>query len=100
MTFAKTWILHFLWLLPVVGLALLAYHRQRGKALARFAEPELLVRLTGTLIPGLRAVRAALILAALGLMIIALAGPRWGSHYQEVTQKGVDIVVLADVSRA
>ncbi len=31
MTFAQTWILHFLWLLPVVGLALLAYHRRRGR---------------------------------------------------------------------
>jgi len=98
MTFAKTWILHFIWLLPVIGLALLAYHRQRGRALARFAEPELLGRLTGKVIPGMRAMRVALILAALGLMIFALAGPRWGSRYQEVTQKGVDIVVLADVS--
>jgi Ca-activated chloride channel family protein len=98
MTFAKGWILHFMWLLPVVGLALLAHHRQRGKALARFAEPELLARLTGRIIPGMRAAKVALTLAALGLMIFALAGPRWGSHYQEVTQKGVDIVLLADVS--
>ena len=52
MTFAQAWVLHFLWLLPVVGLALLAYHRQRGKALARFAEPELLGRLTGADHPG------------------------------------------------
>ena len=57
MTFKDSWILHFLWLLPVVALALLAYHRQRGIALARFAEPELLGRLTGTVIPGMRAVR-------------------------------------------
>ena len=28
----------------------------------------------------------------------ALAGPRWGSHYQEVSQKGVDIMILVDVS--
>ena len=98
MTFEHTWILHFLWLLPVVGLALLAHHRQRAKALARFAEPELLGRLTGRIIPGMRAAKVALTLAALGLMIFALAGPRWGSRYQEVTQKGVDIVLLADVS--
>jgi len=98
MTFANSWILHFLWLLPVVGLALLAYHRQREKALARFAEPELLSRLTGRVLPGMRALKVALILFALGLMIFALSGPRWGSHYQEVTQKGVDIVLLADVS--
>jgi len=98
MTFASAWILHFLWLLPVVGVALLAYHRRRAKLLMRFAEPELLVRLTGTVVPGMRAVKSALLLLALGLMIVGLAGPRWGSHYQEVTQKGVDIVILADVS--
>ena len=98
MTFEHAWILHFLWLLPAVGLALLAHHRQRGRALVRFAEPELLGRLTGRIIPGMRAAKSALTLAALGLMIFALAGPRWGSHYEEVTQKGVDIVILADVS--
>ena len=98
MSFERSWVLHFMWLLPVVGLALLLYHREREKALARFAEPELLARLTGGIIPGLRVLKVALTLGALGLMIFALAGPRWGSHYQEVTQKGVDIVILADVS--
>jgi Ca-activated chloride channel family protein len=98
MTFAYAWVLHFLWLLPVVGAALFAYHRRRSTVLTRFAEPELLQRLTGAVVPGMRAVKSALLLAALGLMIVALAGPRWGSHYQEVTQKGVDIVILADVS--
>jgi Ca-activated chloride channel family protein len=33
-------------------------------------------------------------------MIFALAGPRWGSHYQEVSQKGVDIMIVVDVSRS
>ncbi len=98
MTFAYSWVLHFMWLLPVLGLALLAYHRQREKALARFAESELLGRLTGGILPGMRALKVVLLLAAVGLMMFALAGPRWGSHYQEVTQKGVDIVLLADVS--
>lgn len=98
MTFERAWVLHFLWLIPLVGLALLAYHRQREKALARFAEPDLLGRLTGAAIPGMRAMKVVLLLFALGLMIFSLSGPRWGSHYQEVTQKGVDIVLLADVS--
>ena len=98
MTFAQAWVLHFLWLIPLVGLALLAHHRRRGQALARFAEPELLARLTGGVVPGMRAMKVVLVLFALGLMIFSLSGPRWGSHYQEVTQKGVDIVLLADVS--
>lgn len=98
MTFAYSWVLHFLWLVPLAGVALLAYHRQRARALTRFADPELIGRLTGQLIPGVRVLKAALLLGALGLMIVGLAGPRWGSRFQEVTQKGVDIVVVADVS--
>ncbi|HDH98529.1 MAG TPA: VWA domain-containing protein [Deltaproteobacteria bacterium] len=31
-------------------------------------------------------------------MVFALAGPRWGSHFQEVSQKGVDIMIAVDVS--
>ena len=64
----------------------------------RFAEPELLDRLTGDIRRGRRLIRSAFLLAALGLMLLALAGPRWGSHYQEVSQKGVDIMIVLDVS--
>jgi len=64
----------------------------------RFAEPELLDRLTGDIRRGGRIIRSTFLLAALGLMLLALAGPRWGSHYQEVSQKGVDIMIVLDVS--
>jgi Ca-activated chloride channel family protein len=98
MTLAHYWILHFLWLLPLAALALAASGRRHEKALRRFAAPDLLVRLTGIVPRGRRFVKGLLILAALGLMLLALAGPRWGSHYQEVSQKGVDVVILVDVS--
>jgi Ca-activated chloride channel family protein len=97
-SFAHAWVLHVLWVLPVAAGALLAHHRRRARALARFAEPALLARLTGAALPGVGVLKSALLLTALGLSIVALAGPRWGSHFQEVTQKGVDIVLLADVS--
>ena len=69
MTFERAWVLHFLWLIPLVGLALLAYHRQREKALARFAEPELLGRLTGAAIPGMRAMKVVLLGAEIALSL-------------------------------
>ena len=46
----------------------------------------------------MRAIKPILTICALGFLLIALAGPRWGSHYQEVIRKGVDIVLLVDVS--
>ncbi|MBE9582451.1 MAG: VWA domain-containing protein [Proteobacteria bacterium] len=98
MKLAHAWILHFMWLLPLAGLALVVCHRQRAKALERFADPELLVRLTGEDKGRRRFFKGLFLLSALGLMLFALTGPRWGSHYQEVSQKGVDIMILVDVS--
>lgn len=98
MTFAHLWVLYLLWLLPLTGLVLIFYGRQKRKALERIADPELLPRLTGREHKGRRFLKGAFLLGALGFMLIALAGPRWGSHYQEVSRKGVDIMILVDVS--
>ncbi|MBW1766629.1 MAG: VWA domain-containing protein, partial [Deltaproteobacteria bacterium] len=100
MTFAHLWILHFLWLLPLLALALIICSRQKKKATERFADPELLIRLTGKDQKQRRFLKGVLLLVILGLMIFALAGPRWGSHLQEVSRKGVDIMILVDVSRS
>jgi Ca-activated chloride channel family protein len=70
----------------------------KKQAMERFADPELLIRITGRDHTGRRFLKSLLLLISLGLMVFALAGPRWGSHYQEVSRKGVDIMVLVDVS--
>lgn len=98
MTFAHLWALHFLWFLPLTGLILVIHGRRKQRALERIADPELLARLTGAVRRGRKFFKGLFLLLSLGLMIVSLAGPRWGSHYQEVSQKGVDIMVLVDVS--
>jgi Ca-activated chloride channel family protein len=100
MTFARLWVLHLLWLLPLLALALMVQGRQQKKTVERFADPELLARLTGKDHKQRRLLKGVLLLSVLGLMLFALAGPRWGSHLQEVSQKGVDIMILVDVSRS
>jgi Ca-activated chloride channel family protein len=92
------WLLHFLWLLPLAGVALKVSGRQKKKAMGRLAEPELLAQLTGQDLKRRRFFKGLLLLTAWALMLFALAGPRWGSHYQEVSQKGVDIMIVVDVS--
>ena len=98
MTLLHPWILHFLWLLPLAALTFVIVNRKRRQALLRFADPALLKRLTPEDSRGRRVLKAVLSLLALGFMLLALAGPRWGSHYQEVTRKGVDIIIALDVS--
>ena len=98
MTIHHLWILNFLWLLPVAVLALVVRSRQKKRAIEQFADRELLIRLAGRKLRGREFLKGLLLLCALGFMILALAGPRWGSRYQEVSQKGVDIMILMDVS--
>ncbi len=98
MNLVRAWVLHFLWVLPLVLLLLLFLARQQKRVMERFAEEKLLDRLAPKMNKGRRFLKALFLLTALGLLILALSGPRWGSHYQEVRQKGVDIMVLVDVS--
>jgi len=97
---SQLWILHFLWVLPVIVLVILIAKRRRDRAMARFASRDLWPRLAGETQGRRRFLKMTLLLTALGMMIFALAGPRWGSHYQEVSQKGVDIVLVVDVSQS
>jgi Ca-activated chloride channel homolog len=97
-TFASLWILHLLWLIPFAAIVLVVGNRRRQRALKAFADPELLLRLTEKERKGGSFIKGLLLLTALGLMIFALSGPRWGSHYQEVSRKGVDIMIAVDVS--
>ena len=100
MTLTYKWVLHFLWILPVAGFVIIVQNRMRLQALERFADKNLLSRLTADDHKGKRFIKAFLILFALGLLILSMAGPRWGIHYQEVSRKGVDIMMVLDVSRS
>ncbi|OPX39885.1 MAG: hypothetical protein B1H11_01785 [Desulfobacteraceae bacterium 4484_190.1] len=100
MTFAHLWILHFLWLLPITAVLLIILGRRKKRALEGLADKELIYRLTGKERKGRGFIKDLLLIFSLGLMIFALTGPRWGSHYEEVTQKGVDIMLAVDISQS
>jgi Ca-activated chloride channel family protein len=98
MNLSHLWMLNLLWLLPLAAVALIIQSRKKKRAMQVFADPHLLDRLTVLTHRGRRFIKALLLLLSLGLLLFALAGPRWGSHYEEVSQKGVDIMLLIDVS--
>jgi len=98
MNLSHLWMLNLLWLIPLAAVALIVENRKKKRALQVFADLHLLDRLTAPTHRGRRFVKALLLLLSLGLMLFSLAGPRWGSHYEEVSQKGVDIMLLIDVS--
>jgi Ca-activated chloride channel family protein len=93
----------FLWLLlllPLAGGFFVWSLRRRRAALERFAEARLLPSLVPDLDERRRHWRAAALLGALAAAILALGGPQWGFHWEEVRRQGVDIVVALDTSRS
>ncbi|MDI6796199.1 MAG: VWA domain-containing protein, partial [Desulfatibacillaceae bacterium] len=100
MSFERAWILNFLFALPLAALLQALAWRSRRQTLEAFAAHELLVRL-GPLESTARAwLRNALVLAGLAMLITALAGPRWGERIEEISSRGVDIMVCVDLSRS
>lgn len=93
----------FLWLLivvAVVALPAILLQRRRAHALRAFADEVLLPRLIPDLNPRRRVLRTGLRLAVLALILVALAGPKWGFRWEEVRREGIDLIVALDTSRS
>lgn len=92
--------LHWLW--AVLGLAavMVIGFAVKRRDLRRFADDTLLPRLLARTSVSSQYVRASLVVAALILLVAALIDPRWGVSYRQVQQRGIDLVVLLDVSKS
>jgi Ca-activated chloride channel family protein len=101
MQFGNLNILVFLWLIPGLGLFYFFSFRRKDLLLRTFcADGSLLQRLLHGVSRGRQVAKAVLIVAAIGLALVALARPRWGFRWEEVKRKGVEIVVALDVSQS
>ncbi len=90
-----------LWALPasfVLVLVWIADLARRNTALRRLAQAPTRVRIAPGVSTGRAVVRFLLWRHGLLLVLIALAGPQYGSRVEEVKAEGVDIVVALDVS--
>lgn len=86
--------------LPVAGALLVHAHRKQRDAAARFAEPLMRGRLLPLPSVLRQGIKGTILLAGLALSILAAAGPRFGSYRESISQRGVDLMVLLDVSRS
>lgn len=100
MTFgAPTLSLLFLLLPAAVGL--LWYGAgARQRRLQAWAQAETAPRLAVGVDPRRRRLRAGLWLLGLAACVLALVRPQWGYHYEEVQRRGIDLVLVVDVSES
>jgi Ca-activated chloride channel family protein len=86
--------------LPALALLFVRAERRSARRLREFVSPRLLPELAGTVDRFRRALRFALQLLALALVVVALARPRWGYTFQDVKRKGIDLLIAVDTSRS
>jgi len=95
---------NLLWLLLVIPPALALFFwwatRVRQGLLTQFVEARLLSQLTTGISPARRKMRFALLILAAVALIVAIAGLQRGYDWEEIEQRGLDIVVAVDTSKS
>jgi Ca-activated chloride channel family protein len=98
--FGSPQMLHLLWLLPLL-LGICVYRfRKKDQALKKFADSELLRRISLSVSRGRQWSKAVLVLSACLLIIAALTRPAWNPRPEKVQRNGRDIAIMLDVSRS
>ena len=92
--------LYLFWLLPLL-LALFVYAAQRRRrALAAFIDTQLLSQLSVSVSHARRRWKAAAILTASALTVVALTRPGWNPKPKTIERQGRDVVFIVDVSKS
>jgi len=98
--FESPWAFYLLFIIPVIIFLVLFENRKKKVTLRLFADGNLLPNLTKRTKKGILFFKGLFFVIAVIFLILACAGPRWGSYYQDVQRKGVDIIFLLDVSHS
>jgi len=100
MKFAHPAYLLLFWLIPVLVCFFIYAFRKKDKLIKLFCGEALSAELVPTVRRGRQKLKAALLLGALCLLIGALMQPRWGFQWEDITRKGIDVMVAIDVSQS
>ncbi|MCQ2104227.1 MAG: VWA domain-containing protein [Fibrobacter sp.] len=98
MRFAEPSFLWGLLTLPLFALLFVyAFHR-RKKLAARFVSLTMLPKLSTSVSPWRRLAKVLILLLAIAFLFVALARPQWGRKMEHIERKGLDLVLLQDIS--
>ena len=98
MRFAEPVFLWGLFSIPFLACLFWLAYRRRQKLAARFVSLSMLPKVATSLSPWRRLIKTTLILFAVAFLFVALARPQWGMKIEHVERKGLDLVLLQDVS--
>lgn len=98
--FAHPEVLYLLVVIPLLILFYVVMRNRKKKAIAEFGNPELLAPLMPLLSFRRGAWKFVLVLLSLLFVITGAAGPQFGSKLQQVKKKGIELMLVLDVSNS
>ncbi len=98
--FEHPYYLYALEIIPVLAVFFWLMLQARKGALQRFANSELVKKLTPQVARYKHALKFWLMLFAIIFLVLGLANPQWGVKRETVKRKGIDVVVALDVSKS
>ena len=98
--FAHIEILYLLALVPLLMIIYALAARRRRRLVARFGNPELMQGLMPDFSKGRLRLKASLFILAYIFLVIAAAQPQFGSKLREEKAKGVEMMLVVDVSNS
>ena len=98
--FANPYILYLLLIIPAAIVLFILAQMRRRRRLERFASSSLLAQLTPSASPARLRTKFVLYSLALAFLILAAARPQVGSKLREEHQKGIEMMLVVDVSNS
>ncbi|MBN2190416.1 MAG: VWA domain-containing protein [Candidatus Aureabacteria bacterium] len=93
----------YFWFMIPVGLMiilLIRFYIGKRNQVRILGDDRLIKKLSSTVSLFLGKIRILILALAMMLIVLAMAGPQWGYQIEETKTRGVDIMVLLDVSRS
>ncbi|MFA6008581.1 MAG: VWA domain-containing protein [Desulfobacteraceae bacterium] len=100
MTFARSEMLFFIWVVPLAFLICYQGMRRRRRILLNYSSKDELAVLTPRVSVKRRWTKYFMLIFVFFLITIALAGPQYGYKWQKVERKGVDLFIAIDCSKS
>ncbi len=100
MQFGSPLVLWLLLLAPAVAYFYFIAWKKNRELIAKFVHPNLLDDLTGAVSFKIKKWKMSLVVCSFIFLVLAAARPQWGFKWEEVKQKGLDIIVAIDTSRS
>ena len=100
MRFGEPFYFYLILLVPMLVVFLIWAENKRKALSAQFVDSALLSRLVKPGVAKLRRTKNKLLIWSLVFLIIALTQPHWGFQWEDMKQRGVDIIIAIDVSNS